>query len=240
VLLVVTTIALVGVSALALNVPNTFVAGEVISATQMNANFAAVEVAVTALEVQVAELGAVDVDALRTAVANLESQLGALAAAQPVVAHAKRNFAASITGMTTNAMDLVVVDITVPAEGVVVVEAAAQTAYYDTTNANWAALRLDSEPGGTIPYIGTESYVFGASLPPNIGVVYGFAALRRTFTVQAGIHTFRLKGFDLSGTGAKYVYNPSITATWYPASQATVPAYTATLTHDGSGSTQDR
>lgn len=50
VLLTITLVALVGVSALALNVPNSFVSGDVISAAEMNANFAAVEAAVTALE----------------------------------------------------------------------------------------------------------------------------------------------------------------------------------------------
>ena len=218
VLLVVTLFALVGVSALALNVPNTFVSGEVISAAEMNANFAAVEAAVTALE----------------------SQVAALQAAQPVVAHAKHDFNASFTGFTTDAMDLVVVDIVVPAPGVVVVEAATQTGYHSTTLVNQAALRIDTTQGGTIPEVGTESYVFGADQPANLGFVYGFAALRRTFTVEAGTHTFRLKGFDLSGNGNKYVYNPSITATWYPASQATVPASSIALSPAGSWSTQDR
>ena len=41
VLLAVTLVVLVGVSAVAVNVPNAFVAGETISASEMNANFAA-------------------------------------------------------------------------------------------------------------------------------------------------------------------------------------------------------
>lgn len=239
VLLVITVVALVGVSAFALDVPNTFASGEVISAAEMNANFAAIEVAVTALEVEVAELGALDVDALLTAMTSLEAQLAALAASQPVVAHAKHDFNASFTGMTTDAMDLVVVDITVPAAGVVVVEAAAQTGYHSTTSANQAALRIDTVPGGTIPTVGTESFVFGADAPPNLGYVYGFAALRRTFTVEAGSHTFRLKGFDVSGNGNKYVYNPSITATWYPAAQVAVAGAATTVSMSG-GAYQDR
>lgn len=210
VLLTVTLVVLIGVSAVAVNVPNAFVAGETISASEMNANFAALEAAITALE-----------------------------AAQPVVAHAKRDFAVNFQAATTEAVDLVLVELTVPAAGVVVVEAAMQTAFNGTTDPNRGALTIDTVAGGTIDFVGEESYVFGADTPPNTTTFFAAAALRRTFSVEAGTHTFRLKGFNLSGTGNKYVFNPSITATWYPASRASV-ATVSTSVGPQSGSGQDR
>lgn len=217
VLLAVTLVVLIGVSAVAVNVPNAFVAGETISASEMNANFAALEAAVAALEASAA----------------------ALEATQSVVAHAKRDLTVDFAAATTEAADLVVVELTVPAAGVVVVEAAMQTGYNGTVEPNRGVLTIDTDAGGTVSIAGSESFVFGASAPSGPSTFFAPAALRRVFSVEAGTHTFRLKGFNESGTGNKYVFNPSITATWYPASRASVSAVSTSVgTQSRSG--QDR
>jgi hypothetical protein len=118
VLLVITVIGLVGVSALALDIPNTFAADTVISASEMNANFAAVEAGVLALEAML-----------------------------PVVAHATSPGTVNVTN-TEEHEDIVVVTIEAPTTGVVVVQATAQVAISGSLLANLLMLQIDRDAGG--------------------------------------------------------------------------------------------
>lgn len=200
VLLAITIIALVGVSALALSIPNTFAPGEVISAAEMNANFAAVEAAVTALEAAVA----------------------VLEASQPVVAHAAVTGFVWLTGVSGDAIDLVTVDLTAPAAGVVVVEVGGQITYWGTASYNVVTLAIDTAPGGYLDFIAPNVVAVGTEESGEIPGMHVPVSMQRVFQVAAGTHTFRWKAMDFSGGGNKYAMNPNLTATWYPISQASI------------------
>jgi len=205
VLFVVTLMVLVGVSALALDVPNAFVPGEFVSAAEMNANFAAVAAAVTALE----------------------SEVVALRAERPVVAHASVTDLVYVTGQTWVSKDVVSVEITAPAAGYVVAETAGYLAYWGTTESNVTTMALGTEAGGYLDTIAPTVIAVGDEGSDATSGVYVPVSLRRVFPVQAGTHTFRWKAMDFSGTGNKYVANPSITATWFPAATVSIAAASA-------------
>ena len=196
VLLVITVVAMVGVSALALTVPNTFVSGEVISAAEMNANFAAVQAAVTALET-----------------------------AQPRVAHEKVDGTVSVDSATM--VDVAVVSIDAPAAGVVLVQFTAQARFSGTTLGNGMTFQIDTTAGGGI--IATEYYYVAHGTPANAGLHFLPVAMQRAFDVGAGTHEFRAeaRAFDTLD-GSRAMFNPSITATWYPAGSVDLSAAVGT------------
>ena len=199
VLLAVTLVVLVGVSAVAVNVPNAFVAGETISASEMNANFAALEAAVTALE-----------------------------AAQPVVAHARTTHPFVSVVSTTDAEDVVVVSIEAPAAGVVIVMATAQAALYGTTQPNRIAFAIDDVAGGTLTGNGAGEFLVGADGSATTDIAYVPVAIQRAFEVAGGVHEFRLEARAMEADGSKYFWSPTITATWVPARNASIGAAAAT------------
>jgi hypothetical protein len=203
VLLVITTLALVGVSAMALNVPNTFVSGEVIGAAAMNANFTAVE----------------------TAVSSLEAQLAGLVVAQPRVAHVKVD---SIVPVDTVEMaDVVVVEIDAPAAGVVIVQFVAQGAFDGVTTTNGIAFQIDTVQGGLED---VEHYFYlRQTTPANAARQWYPVATQRAYEVGAGTHTFRTEAQIVGDpTATRYFWNPSMTATWYPAGSASLSAALST------------
>ena len=215
VLLAVTLIALVGVSALALDVPNTFVSGDVISAADMNANFAAVEAAVTALETQVAEAQA----------------------AQPLVAHGRAATSNVAVTSTVEAEDIVTVTLDAPAAGVVLVQVTAQVGLFGTDDGNYLAFGIDTEEGGALDGNGDHDFIAGFDDAPGTGTIWLPVAIQRAYEVTSGAQTYRLEAIDLSaaGSGSKYFGNPTITATWYPADRAVVQVPIMTLSTPGGG-----
>jgi hypothetical protein len=204
----ITLVALVGVSALALDVPNTFVSGDVISAAEMNANFAAVEAAVTALEAQVA----------------------AAEAAQPVVAHTKVDGLVEVE--TTDMADVAVVTLDAPATGVVLVQATGQAAFDGLAAQNGIAFQIDTVAGGDL--IGNAYYQVAQTTPPNTARQFYPVATQRAFEVVAGTQTYRLEAAIYGAdTGFRYLWNPSITATWYPADSVTLSSAMTTSSFGG-------
>lgn len=205
VLLAVTLVVLVGVSAVAVNVPNAFVAGETISASEMNANFAALEASVTALEASAA----------------------ALEAAQPVVAHALAADPYVAVDSAGIAEDVVVVSIEAPAAGVVIVTATAQAALFGTTQPNRIAFAIDDVAGGVLTGNAAGEFLVGSGAPPNTSSVWIPVAIQRAFEVAGGVHEFRLEAQALEADGTKYLWSPTITATWFPAGSASIAAAVA-------------
>lgn len=200
VLLAVTLVVLVGVSAVAVNVPNAFVAGETIRASEMNANFEELEAAVTALEASTAALEAV----------------------QPVVAHAlvaQPNVAVDSIAV---AEDVVVVSIEAPAAGVVIVTATAQAGLFGTTESNRIAFAIDDVAGGVLTGNAAGEFLVGSGTPPNASSVWIPVAIQRAFEVAGGTHEFRLEAQALEADGTKYLWSPTITATWFPAGSASI------------------
>lgn len=206
VLLAVTLVALVGVSALALDVPNTFASGEVISAAEMNANFAAVEAAVTSLQTS-----------------------------QPVVAHGRSALSNNAVTAMAEAEDVVTVTLEAPAAGVVLVQATAQVGLYGTALSNYVGFRIDDAPGGQLDGEGPHDFLAGFFAPPSEDLVWLPVAIQRAFEVAAGPQTYRLEAVDRTGSGTKYFWNPTITATWYPADRADVQVPIMVLDGVGGG-----
>lgn len=200
VLLMITLVALVGVSALALDVPNSFVSGEVISAADMNANFAAVEAAFAELE-----------------------------AAQPIVAHGTASASLIPITSTTDAEDVVTVTLDAPAEGVVLVQAMAQLGLYGTDDGNSVAVQIDTVEGGALTGNGPNEFIVGYFDAPGIERIWVPTAMQRAFEVTAGPQTYRLEAVDRTGLGSKYFWNATITATWYPAERAAIQVPVAAL-----------
>jgi hypothetical protein len=204
VLLVVTVVGMVGVTALALDVPHTFVSGTTISADDMNANFTAVE----------------------TTVSSLEAQVAGLVAAQPRVAHAKVDGMVNVT--TTDMADVVVVSIDAPAAGVVLVQFVAQAAFEGLTTNNGMAFQIDTVQGGEEEL--NHYSLIAQSMPANTSRQWYPVATQRAYEVVAGAQTYRTEA-EIRGVAAgasRYFWNPSMTATWYPAGSVTLAAALAT------------
>jgi hypothetical protein len=189
VLLVVTTLVLIGVTAFAVDLPHSFTAGTTIRASDVNANFAA------------------------------------LAAALPLVAHAHLDGQVNID-TTAEALDILTVTLSVPVGGTVIVAATGQGGMSASTAPNHFTYSIDTVPGGVLNIGSPNAQVFGFLSPPNSAVYFGAVAIQRAIVVAPGTHTFRLKAFATGTNGFRWVYNPRIVATFYPAGQVATVATT--------------
>ncbi len=202
VLLAVTLVVLVGVSAVAVNVPHAFVAGETISASEMNANFATLEAAVTALEASAA----------------------ALHSAQPVVAHARAPEVSFAVDSSDVAEDVVVVALDAPAAGVVVVTATAQARLDGTALSNRIVFAIDDVAGGALTGNEAGQFIVGSASYVDAAGAWFPVAIQRAFEVEGGAHEFRLEARALGSDGNKTLWSASITATWFPEGSASIAA----------------
>ena len=120
--------------------------------------------------------------------------------------------------------DIVTVQITTPASGYIVVEAGGQHAI-DTNGSvsNYADLQIDETAGGALDNHYLVSGYVGSGGPTAIG--YHPIAVRRTYFKGAGTYTFRLEARGTNSAGlTSYIWNPVITATYYPTAYGTVTA----------------
>jgi len=118
-------------------------------------------------------------------------------------------------------IDIVTVTISIPAPGYVVVEASGQANFGGTISPNYMACQIDSTAGGSndLDYY----HMVGFSTPPNVDVIWLPISMRRTYyESSAGSHTYRFEAMDKTGYGAKYIWNPVITATYFPTSYGSV------------------
>ncbi|MEZ5357339.1 MAG: hypothetical protein R3F48_00820 [Candidatus Zixiibacteriota bacterium] len=125
---------------------------------------------------------------------------------------------------TSEMIDIVTVDITIPAPGYVSVESHAVVNLQGTTGSNGGYLRIDRNEGGTI---GDGEYVFLYYFAfASAGENYIPASVVRNYYLStAGTYTFRLEA-QLSGfsAGVMSVGHSYITAKYYPTSYGTVSA----------------
>ena len=124
-----------------------------------------------------------------------------------------------ISGHLINMIDVDTTTITIPAPGYIVVEASAQAGFSGATT-NYMSFQIDETAGGGINT--AHYYYVGFSSAAPGGTTYLPVSTRRTYYKTAGIYTFRLEAVDENGTGTKYFWNPSITATYYPTSYGPV------------------
>ena len=123
----------------------------------------------------------------------------------------------------TSMIDLVTVTIDIPAPGYVVLEASAEAVVYGTIDSNRMACQIDKTAGGTQDNF--YYYYVGFATPPNTGEISLPVSMRRKYyETSAGSYTYRFEARDVTSNGNKYVWNPVITATYYPTSYAPMMA----------------
>jgi hypothetical protein len=99
-------------------------------------------------------------------------------------------------------------------------KASAQAGLSGSTTANYLAFQIDETAGGSIN--NSYYYYVGFSSAAPSGNTYLPVSTRRTYYKTAGTYTFRFEAMDINGSGSKYLWNPTITATYYPTSYGPV------------------
>lgn len=126
------------------------------------------------------------------------------------------------TAITESTMeDIVATTITTPGPGYIFLTASAQFRISGTTGSDYIGYQIDETAGGGQD---TNYYYFtGWTASSEDGTHYLPGCAQRTyFKASAGTYTFRLEARNASGTGAKYAWNPVITAVFVPTSYGTV------------------
>ncbi len=219
-----------GLYALAVTIPNTFQGGQVISASQINANFQALKTGVDALEAngsvssaRIAD-GAVNTTKIADGAVNTTKLAdGAVTAgklADGAVTTAKladgalssskitdepglaasRSNGSNFLTATGSVQDVITVTITTPAAGYIVVDAMAQAGLRGTAGAACYVNAQIDEAQGGSIDL-DNSYAAGFDNLPNAGLMYIPFTLRRLYSKPAGTYTFRLEALKASGGG---------------------------------------
>jgi hypothetical protein len=124
--------------------------------------------------------------------------------------------------------DIVTVTLSTPASGYVVVEACGQHAVGGNATAvsNYAEIQIDETAGGTFDL--AHDYISGyynSTAGTHTGLTFAPISIRRTYYKAAGVYTFRLEAYGTQNVSlSNYIYNPTITATFYPTSYGSVTA----------------
>ncbi len=143
----------------------------------------------------------------------------------PGLSQGINNSGVTLTGQTTMTVDSTT--ITIPAAGYIVVEAFSEAGFFNTTGANQLCYGIDSLPPPAFDY-GHYACVGLLGYPnTNFGNYFPVAA-SRTFYCGPGTHTFWFKAFDDSSpSGDKYLWEPVITAIYFPRAYGAVNAVVA-------------
>jgi hypothetical protein len=135
--------------------------------------------------------------------------------------------------------DIVTVTLTTPADGYIVVEADGQHGLGGSVTAsyNYAAIQIDETAGGGIDGAYYFFSGFSAAGGARSFFTYTPVSIRHAYYKTAGTYTFRLEAYGVQNeTLYNYLWNPTITATFYPASYGTV---TAAVTAEEAGRFSD-
>jgi uncharacterized protein len=180
----------------AVTIPNSFSDGDVISAAQMNANFAAVKAAV---------------DTNESAVATLQT-------AQPGVAQVLGT--TSVTTVGTTLSSALSLDVTAPAAGYALVTAAGEANLVHTSGTTTYIDELGIGPSATsLPTIDQVDIQLPSAAAS--GSYYQAFSVTRVFAVSAGTTTFYLDAVKGVG-GTIYLNNMRMTAIYLPTAAGTV------------------
>jgi len=126
-----------------------------------------------------------------------------------------------ITSATTM-VDVVTTTITIPTAGYIVVEAAAQHGMTGAASLpNSIIIQIDETADGS--WLGAYHFVSGYSSSPG-GVIFHPVSARRTYLMSsAGTYAFRLEAMlQQAQTSQSWLWNPVITATFFPRNYGTV------------------
>lgn len=180
----------------AVTIPNSFSDGDVISASEMNANFAAVKAAV---------------DANESAVASLQT-------AQPGAAQVLGSTGS--TSVDTTMGSVLSLDVTAPATGYAVVTAAGEVALAHTSGTTTYINQIGIGPTATsLPTIDQVDIQMPSAAAS--GTYYQSFSVTRVFPVSAGTTTFYLDAVKGAG-GTIYLNNMRMTAIYLPTAAGTV------------------
>ncbi len=111
--------------------------------------------------------------------------------------------------------------ITIPADGYIVVDVVAEAGFYGTKGENQLCHSLDTAGPPAFDY----NYYACAGLmayDTTTFANYFPLATRRAFYRHKGTYTFWFKALDGSPSGNKYIWEPTITATYFPKSYGAV------------------
>lgn len=220
-----------GLYALAVTIPNTFSNGTTISSNAVNANFAALGNAVTALETKVAALeanGSITNNRIADgAVTGQKIAPNTITASnvldEPGIA-ANRVLQSSIITATSGMADVLSVSITIPAAGQIIVDFTSQAGVAGSAGSQCVIFfQVDETPGA--PLDPNNNYAAGSDNLPNTGRLYIPAIARRIFTKSnAGTYTFRVGARKSAGAGCVDLdlYNARLTAMYVPTTYGTV------------------
>ena len=138
--------------------------------------------------------------------------------------------------------DIVTVTITTPASGYIVVTADGQHGFAGsaTSVSNQAYLQIDETAGGSVDishYLGS-GYGSGPAGSHNF-FTWAPISIHRTYLKAAGAYTFRLEGYAFQSEAlSNYLWNPTITATFYPTSYGSVTTAPAVAERGGFSNVQ--
>jgi hypothetical protein len=125
----------------------------------------------------------------------------------------------AVTGQTASMVDVVTVTLTIPSSGYIVLEASAQARFSGSTTGNYMAIQIDETAGGSTN--DHYYYVGWASVAPA-GIRWDPVSTRRTYFKTTGTYTFRLEARDANGIGDKVLWNPILTAQFFPTGYGSV------------------
>lgn len=195
-----------GLGAMAVTIPNTFNAGDVISASGINANFTAVKTAVDALEAP---------NSVTTA------KIAANAVNKDKISDEPGQNQAVNSGTTALDGSIQVVQavvINAPAAGFVLVSASAEVILSHTTGtASTVQFGVSATGGFTSDQDKTITLPTGAAT----GAYRQVAAAQKVFAVSAGANTFNLLAQEING--AISIADVTLTAIYIPSSYAPAP-----------------
>ena len=117
--------------------------------------------------------------------------------------------------------DIVTVSITIPSAGYIVVEADGQHGMAGNgVDRNTADIQIDETPGGITD---ANHYFISGYNPTSSQFSWNPVSVRRVYQKAAGTYTFRLEARGNNPAGlSNYLWNPTITATFYPTAYGTV------------------
>jgi hypothetical protein len=141
---------------------------------------------------------------------------------EPGLAQRLRPGDIDLTG-TFSMADVVVCSISIPAAGFIVVEANGQARFEGTNvnSPNFFDYQIDENSGGDLD--SNFSQRIGFAAPPTISNVWMPLSIRRSyFKASAGQYVFRLEATSQSNSGSQFIWNPLITATYFPVAYGSV------------------
>lgn len=119
-------------------------------------------------------------------------------------------------------MDILSVTITTPAAGYIVVDAGAMHGIAGNgTQMNEASFTIKDTPGGGLDFSNYQVSGFFTAAPS--GLFRTPISMKRTYFRSAGTHTFYFQGYAANpGLLQNYLWNTTLTATYFPTSYGTV------------------